>query len=356
MLAVIPFLWAIYITAKEKRYHDAFLETIIFICVIIHFYLFYSKYYLMLPASLAQSILSCCSTSAIIPVLFTYVCRRIGISYTYKSLTLFVIGLLSFIPQGVLSFGFNDLPAECMPKDMFRLNIFVNGKLFLQPMTYSMAVIFQALFSSYRIGFLMRAMSIHNYHYSSNYKRFVALLAVAALTILLSYLPNDDFWYKSWTSIACVFVFMLFLGIGFSLIALRFDHAPIEDENNEPVSIEEAPRRFKKMAMKFTELITLQKLHLQSGILMDDVAKLLGTNRTYVAQMMKEEYGTTFTSYINKMRVEEAKRILTHDSEISIQELATKSGFNSTSAFNKSFKSLTGVSPSEWKPEPESVS
>ena len=64
--------------------------------------------------------------------------------------------------------------------------------------------------------------------------------------------------------------------------------------------------------------------------------------------MFHQETGCTLCSYINKKRIENAKRLLLQ-SEQSIQEIAIDCGFINISHFNRVFKNLVVKSPMEYK-------
>ena len=62
---------------------------------------------------------------------------------------------------------------------------------------------------------------------------------------------------------------------------------------------------------------------------------------------------TTFYNFINKYRVEEAKKLLasTKMDEFNILGIAFASGFNSKTTFNTTFKKIVGISPSQYSKE-----
>ncbi len=88
---------------------------------------------------------------------------------------------------------------------------------------------------------------------------------------------------------------------------------------------------------------------LQSGITIDDLAKYLGTNRTYLSNYFNTEKGITFRQWINSLRIEEAKHIISDDPKITMMELASSLGYADTSTFFRQFKAIEGVQPSVWK-------
>ena len=57
---------------------------------------------------------------------------------------------------------------------------------------------------------------------------------------------------------------------------------------------------------------------------------------------------TIISSYINEIRVEKAKELLTHSDE-KIYGIAEKIGYASTTAFHVAFKKKTGMTPAEYR-------
>lgn len=80
-----------------------------------------------------------------------------------------------------------------------------------------------------------------------------------------------------------------------------------------------------------------------------DVAKELGTNRSYISAAINKGLGKNFNCYINSLRVEEViKRIDKDTQEKDLKDLAIVCGFNSNSTFYRSFKNYVGKTPIEY--------
>jgi AraC-like DNA-binding protein len=79
------------------------------------------------------------------------------------------------------------------------------------------------------------------------------------------------------------------------------------------------------------------------------VLKFIATNRTKVNDVLKSELGMTFTSYLNKLRLTEAARLLTEKSETTIAEIAYSVGYANVSYFNKLFKEEYGCTPKAFR-------
>jgi AraC-like DNA-binding protein len=74
-----------------------------------------------------------------------------------------------------------------------------------------------------------------------------------------------------------------------------------------------------------------------------------GANRNKVNEVLKTELGMTFTSYLNKLRVTEAARLLAENSGAGIAEIAYSVGYGNVSYFNKLFKDEYGCTPRAFR-------
>ncbi|GHT63420.1 hypothetical protein FACS1894110_01200 [Spirochaetia bacterium] len=79
-----------------------------------------------------------------------------------------------------------------------------------------------------------------------------------------------------------------------------------------------------------------------------EIAGVSGLSAPYFSTIFKEEMGENFSSYLNRMRVEKARRMLL-DTELSLSEIAGSCGFEDQSWFSKIFKAFTGVSPGKYR-------
>lgn len=78
-------------------------------------------------------------------------------------------------------------------------------------------------------------------------------------------------------------------------------------------------------------------------------AAKLGINRTKINDILKEELSLTFSTYLNKLRLTEAARLLSENEEANISEIAYSVGYNNVSYFSKLFKQEYGCAPKTFK-------
>ena len=76
-----------------------------------------------------------------------------------------------------------------------------------------------------------------------------------------------------------------------------------------------------------------QQVFLHNDLLLNDVAQLLGTNRTYLLQALNSCAHMTFKEYINRKRIAYAEKLIMEDPSKPRNEIAVHSGYNSMSSF-----------------------
>ena len=86
----------------------------------------------------------------------------------------------------------------------------------------------------------------------------------------------------------------------------------------------------------------------ESDISLDELAHIGNMSPNYLCTVFKQVNGMTIWEYILIRRIDEAKRLL-RESDRSILDIQMLCGFRTSSNFNKAFKKLVGMSPSEYK-------
>jgi YesN/AraC family two-component response regulator len=83
-------------------------------------------------------------------------------------------------------------------------------------------------------------------------------------------------------------------------------------------------------------------------ISLQEIADASGLSAPYFSTIFKDEMGENLSSYLNRLRVEKASRMLL-ETDLSLSEIAGSCGFEDQSWFSKIFKSYTGVSPGKYR-------
>lgn len=81
----------------------------------------------------------------------------------------------------------------------------------------------------------------------------------------------------------------------------------------------------------------------------ETIVNAMGVNRTKVNDILKSELGLTFSTYLNKLRLTEAARLLADKEDANVAEIAYSVGYKNVSYFNKLFKEEYGCTPKTFK-------
>ncbi len=113
-------------------------------------------------------------------------------------------------------------------------------------------------------------------------------------------------------------------------------------ERVEKLRIGETPSR---LAMGVSSYV---HAHIFESIKTEDVAAALQVSRGFLSTQFKRECGIALSSYIQKEKIDEAKRLL-EDTSQPISSISTYLGFCSQSHFNSVFRKLCGMTPGQWR-------
>jgi AraC-like DNA-binding protein len=98
-------------------------------------------------------------------------------------------------------------------------------------------------------------------------------------------------------------------------------------------------------------LLINEKQFLDANLTLESVAKELGISTSYLSRIINAELKMSFTEYLNKLRIEQAKLYLNNPSfsNYTILAIGMEAGFNSKSSFFNVFKKITGSTPLAYK-------
>ena len=139
------------------------------------------------------------------------------------------------------------------------------------------------------------------------------------------------------------FLFFLFC---YSIEQILFREDPWQnmqsnEEQNDKETLPDA-------AARLTEWMVQAKPYLNPDLRLMDLREVLPMNRTYLSQFIHDEFDCSFFQFVNRYRIEEAKRLLREEPSLTIEQVALRSGFSSRISFTRVFTNETGLSPREW--------
>lgn len=109
---------------------------------------------------------------------------------------------------------------------------------------------------------------------------------------------------------------------------------------------------FNYIPSKNSELVKKAMLyisqHFNEELALEEVAGYVHLHPSYFSTIFKQSSGSSFKEYLNMVRVEESKRLLSN-TDYSIIDIAVAVGFEDQSYFSKVFKKYTGVTPKQFR-------
>ena len=96
--------------------------------------------------------------------------------------------------------------------------------------------------------------------------------------------------------------------------------------------------------------VTRDRLFLKPGLGRDDLMRLIGVDKNRFGKMMSKYSDASNTSvYINVKRVEYGAKLLLDHPEYTIATVASECGMSNTVTFNRTFKEIYNMTPSEYR-------
>ncbi|MFY0605572.1 MAG: AraC family transcriptional regulator [Cyclobacteriaceae bacterium] len=93
-----------------------------------------------------------------------------------------------------------------------------------------------------------------------------------------------------------------------------------------------------------------EKGFLNNDLKLQRLADDLSISSNHISRVINELEGCNFHDFVNRYRVEEAKKLLSEDSDrYKIIQIAYMAGFNNKATFNSAFKKFVGIPPSQFR-------
>jgi len=104
----------------------------------------------------------------------------------------------------------------------------------------------------------------------------------------------------------------------------------------------------KEYIEKFNLIFEFINSNYMDDISLDAIADVAGFSKFHFSRLFKRFTDMSFYDYLNQRRVKEAEKLLL-DPNLSVTDVAMRSGFSSISTFNRVFKGFKECTPTEFK-------
>jgi AraC-like DNA-binding protein len=178
---------------------------------------------------------------------------------------------------------------------------------------------------------------------------FTVTMALAGVNSLIGLTPLAAYWWP----VFLVVIGLVWVYINILLLKALKDSElfAVLEQEFPAASKEEKGADWKGVLGQIEVYMGGQRPWLDPDLTLEQLALQVKLRPKLLSQAINEGLGKNFFEFINRYRIEEAKRLLTDpaDKKITVLEVLYQVGFNSKSSFNTVFKKQTGLTPSEFK-------
>jgi len=130
-------------------------------------------------------------------------------------------------------------------------------------------------------------------------------------------------------------------------------------KKNRDTIFQDIPQKYGAKKIDDTEAVFLiqqlntlmqeKQLYKETDVKLQSVAKNIHISTHKLSQLLNDNLGKSFASFINDHRIDEAKRLLQENNQFTLEAIGFESGFSSKSSFYATFKKAVGKTPSEFQ-------
>jgi AraC-like DNA-binding protein len=167
------------------------------------------------------------------------------------------------------------------------------------------------------------------------------------IILIIGYMSGSLVLLKLFSALLCVTIIAAFIIsnrdpgflhlVNFKTVKDRYKRSRLDSINADTISA------------KLSELMEQEKVFTDEDITLKRLAYDLSITPHQLSQFLNQRLNTNFNAYINKYRVEEAKKMLIEEPDRSILSVADGVGFNSKSSFYRAFAQATGKTPHKFR-------
>ncbi len=111
---------------------------------------------------------------------------------------------------------------------------------------------------------------------------------------------------------------------------------------------EEMGDKLSKSEYGLSDILEYLEQNYKQKISLDELSERFYINKFYLTRIFKERYGVSILSYVNSLKITNAKQLLRF-SDKTVEAISFECGFSDANYFSRTFKKLEGVSPFEYR-------
>lgn len=112
---------------------------------------------------------------------------------------------------------------------------------------------------------------------------------------------------------------------------------------------EEMAQKESKGTRYIDEILEYIDSHYREDISLVSIADMVGISTSYVSTIINAELGTSLVNYVNRKRIEDAKKILVREKGLPIDAVREMVGYSNVHTFMRIFKKYEGITPGKYR-------
>lgn len=179
--------------------------------------------------------------------------------------------------------------------------------------------------------------------------KFVVSVLISNVIIFLTYQLIST----GWVQIYCaggslVFSFVLYANF-LILFNKKYQQTPVKEINNRYSNKKISGEQADSFTVKLERLMDSEELYKNPNLKLSDLASRMNISAHQLSQLLNDNLGKSFSTYINEYRIGEACEKIENGSYLKIEEIGYEVGFNSKSTFFSTFKKIKNTTPLLYK-------
>ena len=186
-----------------------------------------------------------------------------------------------------------------------------------------------------------------------NCVRVFAAFQVLWLLFLIPYLipkvGNDLLdlvdWYPIYVPLAILVYWFGMNGYWVGRVSRSPNKSPTSVVENMPI------QQIEEFAQRIIQAVEVDQLYLDADLSLAKLSNYTGLGQKQISAILNQHLHSNFNEFVNRYRVRAMEvRIRSEDfTQLSIAGIATECGFKSVATFQRCFKQVTGLTPSQYR-------
>ncbi len=173
----------------------------------------------------------------------------------------------------------------------------------------------------------------------------ILLTVTSVMSIVANLIGREHITNTAWgLAVPSILFSALLFCIGYVGHLSLFSYDDIKEaEAPQDTTIDEemgntSDEKTQELAQEVERLVTSRQIFLQHDLRITDIALMLNTNERYVSAAINQVIGCSFSDYINRYRIDYARKLQKEKPDMPASEIAFKAGFKSMSSFYRNMR------------------